>query len=201
MLRFRLLESLQGLRQETQHRHVEMSETLAQLREQLEIAQGIRTAACGVSLSLDSLTGLESRESAERVMVGAMERGAPAFAALFVIDRLHLINARYGYATGDQILCRVRDHLRACFSGKDLLFRWTGPAFMALIERPGDAAAVDQEVNRAASANLEAAVQIGNGSVLLPIACASLLFPLAQTAGLAELTQRMDAFSGSQTRG
>ena len=38
MPRFRLLESLQELRVEAQHRHVEMSEMLAQLREQLEIA-------------------------------------------------------------------------------------------------------------------------------------------------------------------
>src|SRR5215467_2092422 len=38
MPHFRLLESLQELRVEAQHRHVEMSEMLAQLREQLEIA-------------------------------------------------------------------------------------------------------------------------------------------------------------------
>jgi hypothetical protein len=85
VLRFRLLESLQGLRKETQHRHVQMSETLAQLREQLEIAQGMRSAPCSVSPALDPLTSLETREYAERAMAAAIERGAPAYAAR--IDR------------------------------------------------------------------------------------------------------------------
>jgi len=49
MLRIRLLGSLQELRVEAQHRHVEMSETLAQLREQLEIAQVASSGACRVS--------------------------------------------------------------------------------------------------------------------------------------------------------
>jgi GGDEF domain-containing protein len=200
VLRFRLLESLQGLREETQHRHVQMSETLVQLREQLEIAQGARSAACSVSPALDPLTSLETRESAERALAAAIERGAPAYAALFVVDRLHLFNARYGYATGDQILCRVHRHLGSCLSPEDRLFRWTGPAFIAVIERIEGAGAVHEQINRITSVKLEASVQIGNGSVLLPIACTALLLPLAQTAGLAELTQRIDAFIGEQAR-
>jgi GGDEF domain-containing protein len=199
VLRFRLLESLQGLREETQHRHVQMSETLAELREQLEIAQGVRSAASMVAPALDPLTSLETREHAERAMAAAIERGVPAYAVLFVVDRLHLFNARYGYATGDQILCRVRRHLGSCLSPEDRLFRWTGPAFMALLERT-EGAGVKAEVSRITSVKLEAAVQIGNGSVMLPIACTSLLLPLAQTAGLAELTQRIDAFIGEQAR-
>jgi len=95
VLRFRLLESLQGMREETHHRQVKMSETLAQLREQLEIAQGVRSAACSVSPALDPLTGLETREPAERAMAAAIERGVPEYAVLFVVDRLHLFNASY----------------------------------------------------------------------------------------------------------
>jgi hypothetical protein len=70
---------------------------------------------------------------------------------------------------------------------------------MALLERTEEAA-VKAEVSRIKSVKLEAAVQIGNGSVMLPIACTSLLLPLAQTDGLAELTQRIDAFIGEQAR-
>jgi|SRR5882724_7723062 len=200
VLRFRLLESLQALREETQHRHVQMNETLAQLREQVEVAQGVRSAALSVSPALDPLTSLETRECAERAMAAAIERGGPAYAALFVVDRLHLFNARYGYATGDQILRRVHRHVESCLSPEDCLFRWTGPAFMALLERREDAGGVQDEMSRITSVKLEATVQIGNGSVLLPIACTSLLLPLAQTAGLAELTQRIDAFIGEQAR-
>src|SRR2546427_8172804 len=55
VLRFRVLESQQGLREETHHRHVQMSEMLAQLREQLEITQGARNTACSVAPALDRL--------------------------------------------------------------------------------------------------------------------------------------------------
>ncbi len=122
-----------------------------------------------------------------------------AYAVLFVVDRLHLFNARYGYATGDQILCKVHRHLGSCLSQEDRLFRWTGPAFMALLERI-EGAKVQEEVSRITSVKLEAAVQIGNGSVLLPIASTSLLLPLAQTTGLEELTQPIDAFIGERAR-
>lgn len=201
VLRFRLLESLQGLREEAQRRHMQMSETLVQLREQLEIAQGLRTAVFSDTPALDPLTGLETRESAERAMAAAIERGATAYAALFVVDRLHLCNARYGYATGNQILARVYGHLGTCLSPEDRLFRWTGPAFMALIERVQDTGELQEEMDRISLVKLEAGVQIGNESVMLPIVRHSLLLPLAQTAGLAELTQRIDAFIGAQTRG
>jgi hypothetical protein len=72
---------------------------------------------------------------------------------------------------------------------------------MVLIERAEDPVAVQGEIDRITSAKLAAGVQIGNESVMLPIVCNSLLLPLAQTAGLAELTQRIDAFIGAQTRG
>ena len=71
---------------------------------------------------------------------------------------------------------------------------------MALLELPADNAEVNEEINRITSVKLEAGVQIGNGSVLLPIGCTSLLLPLAQTAGLTALTQRIDAFIGEQAR-
>ena len=201
VLRFRLLESLQALRQETQHRYAQMSETLAQLREQLEVAQGTRAEVLNVSPALDPLTGLETRESAERAITAAVERGATAYAALFVVDRLHLCNARYGYATGDQILTRVHRHLATYLSPEDRLFRWTGPAFMALIQRIEEAGEVQAAIDRITSLKLEAGVQIGNELVVLPIVCNSLLLPLSLTVGLAKLTQRIDAFIGAQTRG
>jgi len=116
----------------------------------------------------DPLTGLETRESAERAITAAIEQDRPACAALFAVDRLHL--------------------------------RWTGPAFVGVLDRFESASAVQEEISRITSVKLEATVQIGNGSVLLPTASISLLMPPKQTADLAELTQRIDAYIGEQTR-
>ena len=72
---------------------------------------------------------------------------------------------------------------------------------MALIQSIQETGEAQEEIDRITSVKLEAGVQIGNESVMLPITCNSLLLPLTQAVGLAELTQRIDAFIGAQTRG
>jgi diguanylate cyclase (GGDEF)-like protein len=201
VLRFRLAECLQGLREQARHQCQQMSQALAQLQGQLEVAQGVKSLeASQLAPGLDVLTGLEVREPAEAALAAAIEQRGPCYAALFVVDRLHLINAQFGYSTGDQILRRVGEHLRSSLLSGDRLFRWTGPAFVALLERTEAPAEVQVEIERIASAKLKAAVQIGNGSIMLPIARASLLIPLAGVSGPAELTKRMDEFTGEQAR-
>jgi diguanylate cyclase (GGDEF)-like protein len=194
VLRFQLTECLQKLREEAWRQRDQMSQALGRLEGQLEIAQGARP---DLPPALDKLTGLEMRDSAEQALAAAMERGGPSYAALFVVDRLHLINAQFGYTTGDQILRTVGGHLRSRLLPQDLLYRWTGPAFVAVLERGPE---IEAEIERITAAKLEVGVQIGNGSVLLPVACAGLLIRLSAMTGLAELTKRMDAYTGEQTR-
>ena len=199
VLRFQLTECLQKLREEAWRQREQMSQALAELEGQMEIVRGTKRLE-ELPPALDKITGLEVRDSAEQALAAAMERGGGAYAALFVVDRLHLINAQFGYPTGDQILLTVGGHLRSCLLPQDLLYRWTGPAFLALLERGEDLPAVQAEVERITAAKLEAGMQIGNGSVLLPIACAALVIPLTSMTGLADLTKRLDAYTSEQTR-
>lgn len=200
VMRFRLTEYLQQLRDQTLRPRGKMAEALAELREQLEIANGMRSQKTSAAAAPDTLTGLQARGCAERALAAALDAGLPAYAVLFVVDRLHLINARYGYSTGDQILRVVCDHLASGVSPGDRLFRWTGPAFVALMERVESRAEVEQEINRIGSAPLKVTVQIGNGSVSLPIPTRSLLVPLTEVKAFPDLTRRMDAFIGEQAR-
>ncbi len=200
-LRFGLLECLQRLREQASHQREKMTEILGQLQEQLGIVEGRkRSGEANLPSVLDTLTGLEVRACAERAFADAMDRGSPAYAALFVVDRLHLMNARYGYSTGDQILRRVSQHLSSCLAKDVRVFRWTGPAFVALMEQPGEGAKIREEIDRMTSVKLNVAVQIGNGSIMLPIPIISLLLSLPQIAGLAELTRRIDGFIGERAR-
>ncbi len=199
VLRFRLAEYLQQLRDQTRHQREKMAEALGELREQLEIAQGVRSSR-GTSTAPDTLTGLEARGCAERALAAALDAPHSTYAALFVVDRLHLINARYGYSTGDQMLRVVCDHLAAGRSPGDRLFRWTGPAFVALMERVESRPEVALEVKRIGSVPLKVTVQIGNGSVSLPISLLSLIVPLTEVQKLPDLVGRIDAFIGEQAR-
>lgn len=201
VMRFRLTEYLQQLRDQTLRAREKMAEALAKLREQLEIAQGVRSSKETPAAAVpDTLTGLEARGCAERALAAALDAGLHAYAVLFVVDRLHLINARYGYSTGDQILRVVCDHLASGVSPGDRLFRWTGPAFVALLERVESRAEVEQEINRIGATRLKVTVQIGNGSVSLPIPTLSLLVPLTDVKTFPDLARRMDAFIGEQAR-
>jgi GGDEF domain-containing protein len=201
VMRFRLTEYLQQLRDQTLRPRERMAEALAELREQLEIVQGVKSSQkTSAAAAPDTLTGLQARGCAERALATALDAGLPAYAALFVVDRLHVINARYGYSTGDQILRVVCDHLASGVSPGDRLFRWTGPAFVALMERVESLAEIEQEINRIGSAPLKVTVQIGNGSVSLPIPTLSLLVPLSEVKTFPDLTRRMDAFIGEQAR-
>ena len=201
VMRFRLTEYLQQLRDQTLHQREKMTSALEQLSEQLEIAQGVKSAKpANVPPAADGLTGLQARGGAERALSRALESRSPAYAALFVVDQLHLINARYGYSTGDEMLRQVCGHLKSRMSPGDRLFRWTGPAFVALMERVESTADIQQEINRMGLAQLKVTVQIGNGSVLFPISTLPLLVPLAGVKTLPELTRRLDAFIGEQSR-
>lgn len=197
--RFRLTEYLQQLRDQTLRPREKMAEALTELREQLEIAHGVRMSK-GTSAAPDTLTGLQARGCAERALAAALDAGLRAYVALFVVGRLHVINARYGYATGDQMLRVVCDHLASGVSPGDRLFRWTGPAFVALLERVESRAEVEQEIARIGSAALTVTVQIGNGSVSLPIPALCSLVPLTEVKTFPELAKRIDAFIGEQAR-
>jgi GGDEF domain-containing protein len=201
VLRFRLEECLQSLREHSRHQKEEMSRLLAQLREQVEAANGAKYLENkALSPVVDRLSGLETREAAEQALAAALERGGPSYAALFVVDRLHLINAQFGYSTGDRVLRAFCGHLKSFLSPKDQLFRWTGPAFVGLLDRGEDPAEIQSDIERIAGFKLEAAVQIGNRSILLPVNCASVLVPLAEASTLADVTARLDAFTSEQVR-
>ena len=200
VLRFRLEESLQTLRNETRRQRGEMSQILDRLQKQIEAVQAGDGDDLLPGSEIDKISGLETRDTAERAIGRAMERGGLSYVALFVVDRLHLINAQFGYATGDRILREFGEHLRSSLLPADQLFRWTGPAFLAMIERSEAPGEVETSVQSIAAEQLETTVQIGNGCVRLPVVRTSLLLPLASGSTLADLSSRLDAFTGQQAR-
>lgn len=199
VLRFRLEECLQSLREHSRHQKDEILRLLAQLREQLEAAKGVKQPERkDLPPAVDQLSGLELRERAEQALAAAMERGGPSYAALFVVDRLHVINAQFGHSSGDRVLRALSRHLKSFLLPQDQLFRWTGPAFVGLLDRGEDPAEIQSDIERIAAYKLDAAVQIGNRSILLPVNCASVTVPLAEASTLEDVTTRLDAFTSER---
>ncbi len=80
----------------------------------------------------DPLTGLSSRGHAEVELRAAHAESPDRYMALFVVKRLALINAKFGYSRGDQVLVKVVAHLRLSLPEFDNLFRWAPCAFLTL---------------------------------------------------------------------
>jgi len=200
VLGFRLQECLQGLREQALHDREQMSQVLAPLREQM--ARSLKDASSfRLPRSLDALTGLEAREGAERALVEAKERGSPVMVAVFVVNRVHMINADYGYATGDHILTLAHAHLASLLLEEDQLFRWTGPVFVALLKRSAEhLPGTVETVEGVARTPLQATVQIGNGSVRIPVAITPMILDLSQSGSLDDLSQQIDTFIAKQAR-
>jgi len=143
-------------------------------------------SSAGAQPKVDSLSGLPLRVQAEHALDTAIQSGGHGFVVAFIIDRVHLINARFGYGVGDQILTLFRQHLAEHLEEGDQLFRWTGPVFLALIDRPSLPEGVRAEVKRVTSKKLETTVQIGSRFVLLPVSSSALIISLldAESAAL-----------------
>lgn len=89
----------------------------------------------------DPLTGLPGRrafhELYKRMAAGARRRGTSVL--LVAVDVVHLkhINDRYGYTTGDDVLRTVADVLMDSSRGTDLISRYGGDEFAALLVEAG----------------------------------------------------------------
>ena len=110
--------------------------------------------------TIDVLTELANRrhftDRANRLLGRCRRDGAPAALLVFDIDRFKLINDRYGHAAGDHVLCRLATLCREVLRPDDLVARWGGEEFVALLPKLDlDAAAgVAERLRRAVAGTL-----------------------------------------------
>jgi diguanylate cyclase (GGDEF)-like protein len=95
----------------------------------------------------DQLTGLSNRKTAEdylrHIMASAKRTGKQAAVLFLDLDHFKDINDSLGHGAGDELLKLVANRLSAQIRAEDLLARWGGDEFIAIlphIEGAGDAA-------------------------------------------------------------
>ena len=85
----------------------------------------------------DPLTGLRNRRHfmqwAQRELDLAHRHDLPLAMLLLDIDHFKLINDAQGHATGDHVLTEIGKRCTATLRGTDLLARWGGEEFIALL--------------------------------------------------------------------
>ncbi|MGC1783118.1 MAG: GGDEF domain-containing protein [Acidobacteriaceae bacterium] len=105
----------------------------------------IRVALEGLA-NTDPLTGIFNRRIftslCEKELLRSTRTGEPFSLILFDLDHFKQINDRYGHAAGDAVLCAVVEKLRNSVRNIDIVSRWGGEEFIALLPNADSDAAL-----------------------------------------------------------
>lgn len=97
-------------------------------------AERVRAARFEADSQRDQLTGLGNRRHLDHhlpdVLAKAAAARSPLSVALIDLDHFKHINDRFGHATGDRVLARIADLLRANTRASDVLVRLGGEEFL-----------------------------------------------------------------------
>jgi GGDEF domain-containing protein len=145
-------------------------------------------------LRADPLAGVPGRAEAEQALAATIARGLPGFAAVFIVDRIHLLNDCFGYVVGDRLLSAFHDRLRWHLAPDDRIFRWSGTSFVALLERRRAVGAVRAELGQMVSCSAEITVRLGDSALALATAASWAVFPLRGAASKEAMVRCIDHY-------
>jgi diguanylate cyclase (GGDEF)-like protein len=106
------------------------TDELEQALRLLEQAQ----AQLALQASQDALTGLANRRSVDAHLDLRSKRETPFSVIYLDLNGFKRINDTYGHQAGDDLLKQVGERLRLAFRATDLVGRWGGDEFVALVE-------------------------------------------------------------------
>jgi diguanylate cyclase (GGDEF)-like protein len=96
--------------------------------------------------NIDSLTGIHNRRSfialCEQELLKTARTGDVFSLIMFDVDHFKQVNDRYGHRTGDTVLCAVVEKLRNSVRNIDVVGRWGGEEFVALLPKADAEAAM-----------------------------------------------------------
>ena len=128
LLRARIGASIEKkwLRDRERRKTSELEQTLSLLEEAKE--------QLALLASRDALTGLVNRRTLETHLDFLVKRGTPFSAVYIDLNGFKKINDTYGHAGGDDLLRQVGDRLQIAFRSTDVVGRWGGDEFVALVD-------------------------------------------------------------------
>jgi GGDEF domain-containing protein len=196
VLKGRLAECLKGLQEEAQQQKADAAVTMQKLQMTIERSQS--GSVSRAPRRLDPVTGLPCRDDALIAIQAAIDGGARQYAIAMVVNRVQTINLRFGHEVGDRMLLGFKEHMEKQLAPPDQLFRWPGPALVAIIARPEPIGSVRVEVKRMLESKIEVDYSGEGRSVLIPVSAGWSALPLVSTA---DTDKQIVAFIASQTTG
>lgn len=145
----------------------------------------------------DVLTGVFNREYLSQRLPTEIETAITHEHALSVamvdVDHFKLVNDRHGHDTGDEVLAEIARRLRSAIRGGDVLIRYGGEEFLAVLPR-ADAGRAWEVGERMRTRVAHRSIEVGGIDLLVrvSIGIAQMRSPLARESA-AELIRRADA--------
>jgi diguanylate cyclase (GGDEF)-like protein len=194
-LRMQLDECLRDLRAEANRQKAQAAAQALEIQRQVERANQ-NIAAIKAGDEIDGVTGLPGRSAAMAVFSKNLGTPGHRYVVIAVVNRMQSINARFGHEVGDQVIKIIADFARVKLSGADYLFRWSGPALVALLERDEIIESIRADIRRISQSHIERMLELGGRKVRVPLSASWLVLPLG--GSLPELSKCIDAFVASQ---
>ncbi|MDH5764499.1 MAG: GGDEF domain-containing protein [Gammaproteobacteria bacterium] len=111
------------------------------------LKNSIQFKKASLSASCDALTGVKNRStfygSLEREISLSNRKSQPLSLLVIDIDHFKRINDNYGHSAGDEVLKAIAATLLSCVRDSDLLFRYGGEEFVAILNDSSCEAAID----------------------------------------------------------
>ena len=145
----------------------------------------------------DALTGLPGRADAEDALFQARSR-KNTYAAVLPVDRLALVNSRFGSQSTDKVVRFFADYLQRHLQPKDQLFRWSANAFLAVVGRGQSSDTVRADLSKFASAKLELTLEHHGREILLPVSSTWVLFAAGEGRTHDAMVAKIESFLKSE---
>ncbi|MCC6366653.1 MAG: GGDEF domain-containing protein [Bryobacterales bacterium] len=146
---------------------------------------------------LDPLTGLLNKEAAEDTILDLRSKPGQYYLAAFYVQRMARLNARYGDKVANELLFLCAQRLvNNLLHPNDQLFRWRGPAFVAVLEREDGVQDVQREVRQRIESRFQC--ELRGGALLVSIELASTVIP-TKKGTLPELIEQVEGFFTAQS--
>lgn len=178
-LRVHLGACLPGLRKEVERERLASKALIERL--QIEMESAVSPAERLARGRFDTATGLPGQKECIAAIHEAVARGTRHYAVVMVVNRIDPITARFGREAGDWMLSRFREFVQSEFEEADLLFRWCGPAIVAVVERAQPFDQIRAFVKRIFETPISETIDVNGRSVFVPISAAWSIFTICAT--------------------
>jgi GGDEF domain-containing protein len=186
---------LEGVREEALRQRADGQAALDNLKHEIE-GYSQDPGVKALLAEVDTATGLPKRADAERAIQAACASGPGKFLFVAVINRVQAVNARFGFSIGDRVLATAAEHFHKNLSQEDELYRWQGPALVAILSRPQRLDEVRTFVQHFADAKLEKTIEVRGRTLLLPISVSWAVFPITSPADV--FLKKVETFTAAQ---